>query len=148
MLVMPDLCVVSAHRAEARDREGSDDADLSEIINNMKTEYMKVFAGRVAQKIKQAESMGSKTTWTTQDHLDALATLITDAVGESEISTIRKMSVLDILKECYNVSAFTQMLAKEPTFKAAGHFQRGERATLDSTIAQLVAAQNTQGGAL
>ena len=96
---------------------------------------MKVFAGRVASKIKQAEAMGSKTTWTTRDHLDALASLLAEQQG--------KAAILDVLTECYNVSAFTQMLAKEPTFKAAGHFQRGERATLDSTIAQLVAAQNT-----
>lgn len=112
----------------------------------MKAEYQVMFAAAVAAKVKMADSIGSKTTWTTQDHLNALAQLIADKVG------CEAAPVLDILRECYNVSAFAQSLEKVPAFKAAGHFQRTGKGTptLDSLIAMLDSAKvpatgSTQG---
>lgn len=99
----------------------------------MKAEYLKVFAPVVHAKMSAADAIGSKTTWTTRDHLGALATLIE---GKD------KAAALDVLTECYNVSAFQQTLAK--AYKATGHFQRDGKATLSSTIAELQAAVGAQ----
>lgn len=100
----------------------------------MKAEYQVRFASAVAAKVKSAEAIGSKTSWTTRDHLTVLASLLTQ-VSEAQ--------ALDVLTECYNVSAFQQSLAKVPTFKAAGHFQRDGKGTpsLDSLIAMLDSAK-------
>lgn len=98
-----------------------------------------VFAASVAKKVKDAESIGSKTSWTTRDHLAVLANLLQNkSEGEA----------LDVLQECYNVSAFAQSLEKVPAFKEKGHFQRSGKGTpkLDELIASLnAAAEGKQG---
>lgn len=107
----------------------------------MKTEYMRVFAPRVAAKMKNAEAMGSKTTWTTRDHLDALACVVIDNLGITggpEQVAHWKGQVSDVLTECYNVSSFQQTLAK--AYKATGHFQREGTKGLSVHIAELQAA--------
>lgn len=100
----------------------------------MKAEYLKVFAPVVHAKMAAADAIGSKTTWTTKDHLTALARLIAQ---KSEAES------LDILTECYNVSAFQQTLAK--AYKSTGHFQRDGKANLSSIVAELTAAVAAQG---
>lgn len=81
--------------------------------NPMKTTYEKVFAAHVGNKLAKATELGIKASWTTANHLDALA----DCVGQHDSQLTR-----DIIGECYNVSAFQQMLAKK--FESKGHFQR------------------------
>lgn len=100
----------------------------------MKAEYQKMFALAVAAKVAAADAIGSKTTWTTRDHLAVLADLLTN---------VEKAVALDVLQECYNVSAFAQSLEKVPSFKAAGHFQRTGKGTpkLDELIAMLDSAK-------
>lgn len=92
----------------------------------MKTTYETVFASHVAAKITKAKELGIKASWSTANHLDALADCITQSVGEiAELgggTGETKERVRDCLGECYNVSAFQQMLAKK--FEALGHFQR------------------------
>lgn len=101
----------------------------------MKTEYQQVFSVAVVAKVKQAEAIGSKTTWTTRDHLAVLTELCANAQGD-------KAKIADVLTECYNVSAFAQTLEKVEAFKKAGHFQRSAKGTptLDSLLASLNAA--------
>lgn len=105
----------------------------------MKAEYQTVFVAAVAAKVKSAEALGSKTTWTTRDHLAVLAGLL---------ANVEQAKALDVLQECYNVSAFAQSLEKVPAFKAAGHFQRTGKGTptLDGLIASLQAATATTQG--
>lgn len=93
-----------------------------------------MFARAVAAKVQAADGIGSKTTWTTRDHLAVLAGLLTN---------VEESKALDVLQECYNVSAFAQSLEKVPAFKTAGHFQRTGKGTpkLDELIALLDSAK-------
>lgn len=96
----------------------------------MKTQYETVFAAHVAAALQKATELGIKATWSTAKHLDALA------------ETIEKNDdVRDVLKECYNVSAYQQLLAAK--FAKSGHFQReGKKSTaerLDSVLDKLAA---------
>lgn len=93
-----------------------------------------VFAAHVKLAVERAVAIGAKATWTTEKHLTALA----EAVKANPEGT------LETLKECYNVSAFQQLLAKK--FEKSGHFQRqaiksvAEQA--DDLISQLARAAN------
>lgn len=118
----------------------------------MKTQYEKVFAEHVSNAIQRATALGLKATWTTAKHLDALADTIVAAqsVLPDDDFTKDRETVRDVLGECYNVSAYQQLLAKK--FEKSGHFQRqkdkpvGEQ--LDSLLDQLVkqtAQAETQG---
>lgn len=101
----------------------------------MKTEYQQVFSVAVMAKVKAADAIGSKTSWTTQDHLGVLTDLCVTAGSD-------KAKVAEVLKDCYNVSAFAQTLEKVEAFKKSGHFQRSSKGTptLDSLLASLNAA--------
>ena len=98
----------------------------------MKTEYEKMFAQHVGAALERATAIGAKATWTTAKHLDALAATIDANVGQTR----------EVLGECYNVSAYQQVLAKK--FEKSGHFQRskdkpvGEQ--VDDLLAQLAAS--------
>ena len=104
----------------------------------MKAQYEAVFTAAVIAKVKAAQEMGIKATWRTQDHLQALASVI--EADESEINS-KKAAIFDILTECYNVSAFQQSLAKK--FAATGHFQRtadkSAKEKVDDMLAQFAA---------
>ena len=104
----------------------------------MKATYEAVFTAAVIAKVKSSQELGIKASWRTQDHLSALADVII-AMEQSESET--KACVLDVLSDCYNVSAFQQSLAKK--FAATGHFQRtAERSAkdkVDDMIAQFAA---------
>ena len=92
----------------------------------MKASYMAVFTAAVIAKVNAANGLGTKTTWSTKDHLDTLAKVI-----EANPTQVR-----DVLGECYNVSAFQQTLAK--MFKSTGHFQRETvGATLNHEVSEL-----------
>jgi len=115
-------------------------AKLLGSLKVMKTQYEKVFAEHVSSAIQRATALGLKATWTTAKHLDALAATVDANPGQTR----------DVLGECYNVSAYQQLLAKK--FEKSGHFQRqkdkpvGEQ--LDSLLDQLVkqtAQAETQG---
>jgi hypothetical protein len=90
-------------------------AKLLDSMKVMKTTYEKVFAEHVAAKIAKAKDLGINASWTSANHLDALA----DCLGKHDAGLAR-----DILGECYNISAFQQMLAKK--FDKVGHFQRAK----------------------
>lgn len=102
----------------------------------MKAEYLKEFLPAVNAKVANAEAMGSKTTWTTRDHLATLAKVI---AGKDE------NAALDVLTECYNISAFQQTLAKVPSYKAKGHFQREGKQGLSDILATLEKNATAQG---
>jgi hypothetical protein len=87
---------------------------------------IRVFASVVKAKVEKADAMGTKTSWTTEDHLRALAETLaqTDVPsGEGQPSGI----FYEILADGYNISAFQQALEKIPQFAAKGHFQRTEK---------------------
>lgn len=90
----------------------------------MKTEYAKVFVGVAAGKVIKANGLGTKTTWTTEDHLRAMAKALavaTDPEHDEAYVTL----IQDVLADTYNVSAFAQYLAKK--FEGSGHFVRAEK---------------------
>lgn len=103
----------------------------------MKTAYEKVFVAHVASKLNKAKELGSKATWTTANHLEALAACICETAVDG---IAHREAVLDVLSECYNVSAYQQMLAKK--FEKLGHFQReGKKSTaaqVDDIFAELL----------
>lgn len=103
----------------------------------MKAQYEKVFAAHVAQAVEKAVGLGIKATWSTAKHLDALAAVLNE-IAESG------GDMRDALGECYNVSAFQQLLAKK--FEKSGHFQRTAQKTnaeqVDDLISQLAAKTN------
>ena len=83
----------------------------------------------VGVKLAKAQELGIKASWSTANHLDALAEVINAYPGE----------VREVLAQCYNVSAFQQMLAKK--FESKGHFQRATAKPIseqaDDVFAQL-----------
>lgn len=87
----------------------------------MKTKYELVFASHVGAKLTKAKELGIVPSWTTANHLDALAEVLLEAAQQSD-PELALVAVRDALGECYNVSAFQQMLAKK--FEKLGHFQR------------------------
>ena len=96
----------------------------------MKTQYEKVFVAHVGQAIERAKTLGVKATWSTEKHLDALA----------EVAKLPEVDVRDAIGECYNISAYQQMLAKK--FEKLGHFQREGRKSVaqqaDDVFAELL----------
>lgn len=89
----------------------------------MKTEYAKVFVTIAAGKVVKAKELGSHTTWTTEDHLKAMA----QCLAEADIPSGADPAAIyrDVLADTYNVSAFAQYLAKK--FEGTGHFVRAEK---------------------
>lgn len=102
----------------------------------MKAEYEKIMASAVATQLKKANDLGIKASWSTQHHLNAVADVLAEHGGTRE-------GALSVLTECYNVSAFQQMLAKK--FAPSGHFQREGKKTsaeaVDSFLAMVEAAK-------
>lgn len=78
----------------------------------MNVKYETVMVAAVGRKLAKATELGIKASWTSANHLDALAEVITAFPAE----------VREVLNECYNISAYQQKLAKK--FAAKGHFQR------------------------
>lgn len=112
----------------------------------MKAEYEKIMASAVAAQLKKAAELGIKASWSTQHHLNALATAIAAQIphdGKTDEESPYRAAILDVLTECYNVSAFQQMLAKK--FAPTGHFQREAKKTateaVDSFLALVEAAK-------
>ena len=97
----------------------------------MKIEYETVFVKHVAAKIAKASELGIKASWSTANHLDALAEAIDRNPGETR----------QVLQECYNVSAYQQTLAKK--FESKGHFQRetakSAKVQVDDLLSKLLA---------
>jgi hypothetical protein len=88
-----------------------------------------VFAKAVAAKIEKSKALGSKATWSTEDHLKALAECVTEDGG---------VDTLAVLQDAYNISGYQQVLAR--TFAKTGHFQRdarGVKETSESLIEKL-----------
>lgn len=112
----------------------------------MKTQYEKVFVAHVGNAIEKAKALGAKATWTTEKHLDALAATVAVTLDAMILATAPEdrikweATIRDVLGECYNVSAYQQMLAKK--FEKLGHFQReGKKSTaaqVDDIFAELL----------
>lgn len=96
----------------------------------MKNAYERVFVAHVGQAIERAKTLGVKATWSTEKHLDALA----------DTCKLEGVDIRDVLGECYNISAYQQMLAKK--FEKLGHFQREGRKSVaqqaDDVFAELL----------
>lgn len=114
----------------------------------MKTTYEQVFVAAVAAKIAKSKELGISASWSTANHLDALAACISKHVDDVPQGTDMTPLVRDILGECYNVSAFQQMLAKKFEKLPGGHFQRETKKSIaeqaDDVFAAL-ARETTQG---
>jgi hypothetical protein len=98
-----------------------------------------VFAKHVQAKLEKSNGLGSKATWSTKDHLAAMAECVEQDGG---------VNTLAVLEDTYNISGFQQHLAK--AFEKSGHFQRDARTrkeSLDSVFAQLAAAAEAKAGA-
>lgn len=108
----------------------------------MKTEYAKVFAASAAQKIVKANALGSKTTWTTEDHLRAMAQCLADAEPMDTMTVPEQF--YGIIQDTYNVSAFSQWLEKK--FAGTGHFVR--RDGKKTTVSELDAMMDAQLAAM
>lgn len=107
----------------------------------MKATYEAVFTASVIAKVKSAQELGIKASWRTQDHMLALAQAIEGKLaGDADLAK-PTADIVDVLTECYNVSAFQQSLAKK--FAATGHFQRtaekGAKEKVDDLLAQFAA---------
>lgn len=106
--------------------------------NPMKTENGKAFVLAAAAKINKANALGTKTTWTTEDHLRALAKTLADAEPQDDLAA----QFYDILADVYNMSAFQQWLEKK--FAGSGHFVRRDmksRTTTSSELENMLDAQ-------
>lgn len=95
----------------------------------MKAAHEAVFAQHLKAKLEKSNALGTKASWSTEDHLKAVADCLAPAQPED---------FYEILKDVYNISGFQQRIAK--TFAASGHFQREGKAraqTAEDLIAQL-----------
>lgn len=91
----------------------------------MKTQNEKVFASHVGAKLAKAQGLGISASWTTANHLDALTETILTAISQPGVDGSQHSDIVrDVLQDCYNVSAFQQMLAKKFEKVPGGHFQR------------------------
>jgi len=109
----------------------------------MKTQYETVFTAHVTARVQKAVALGLMASWSTANHLDALAEACSKAAGSVAPDLDAKQAAIrECLGECYNVSAFQQTLAKK--FEKTGHFQRqavkGTAERLDDTLALLAAS--------
>lgn len=97
----------------------------------MDAKYIKPFVARVASKVKNADALGTKTTWTTEDHLRSVA----EVLAEIDIpdGTNPADAFHAVLSDTYNVSAFAQYLEKK--FAGTGHFVRRDGKKVPSTDA-------------
>jgi hypothetical protein len=105
----------------------------------MKTEYARVFAASVVAKVAKANEIGSKTTWSTEDHLRAMATCLAEAEPVDNVTVAEQF--YGIIDDTYNVSAFAQWLEKK--FAGTGHYVRrdGKKAQTVSELDAMVDAQ-------
>ena len=95
-------------------------------LKYMKATYEATFASHVKTALERAVAIGAKATWTTAKHLDALSAAIDANPGATR----------DVLGECYNVSAYQQVLAKK--FEKTGHFQRSATKTASENVDDLL----------
>lgn len=108
----------------------------------MKAENAKVFTAAAAVKVVKANALGSKTTWTTEDHLRALARCLADAEPSDGMSVEEQF--YGIVSDCYNVSGFSQWLEKK--FAGTGHYMRRDGKA--KTVSELDAQMDAQLAAL
>jgi hypothetical protein len=104
----------------------------------MKTEYAKVFAALAVEKVNRANAMGTKTTWTTEDHNRALAKCLAEADIPADVKP--EAVFYEVIADVSNPSAFGQFLEKK--FAGTGHFVRkdGKAKTVSALESELDAA--------
>ena len=94
----------------------------------MNNQNAKIFTEAVKAKVEKSNSLGTKSSWSTEDHLKAMAQAVEQDGG---------VSTLAVLTDTYNISGFQQKLAK--AFEPTGHFQREKQKKIssDDLISQL-----------
>lgn len=92
----------------------------------MQNKYEAIMVAAVGRKLAKATELGIKASWTSSNHLDALAEVIEAHPGEAR----------SVLGECYNISAFQQRLAKK--FAEKGHFQRADAKSTTEQVDDLL----------
>lgn len=91
-----------------------------------------VFAEAVKAKIARSDELGILTTWTTKDHLSAVAKAIA-VITDPEHDEAYVEQIREVVEEAYNISAFQQTLEK--AYAAQGRFQReGKKAKTPSEL--------------
>jgi hypothetical protein len=97
----------------------------------------KVFAAAVAAKVKKANELGLKTTWSQEDHHRAMAQVLAEADVPPGVDP--KQLYFELIQDCYNTSAFGHFLEKK--FAGTGHFVRrdGKAKTVSAFEAELAA---------
>lgn len=89
---------------------------------------VKAFSAAAAAKVNKSNTIGSKASWSTYDHLEVLSTTL--KANPEQITVL--------LADAYNISAWQQTLAK--LFEKSGHFQReASKRTMASELDELVA---------
>ena len=79
------------------------------------------FQVAINAKVAKANELGTKTTWSTEDHLAALAKAIAQAT-DPEHDEAYVAIIQNVLTDGYNISALQQGLEK--AYEKSGHFQR------------------------
>lgn len=94
----------------------------------MNNQNAKIFTEAVKAKVEKSNSLGTKSSWSTEDHLKAMAQAVEQDGG---------VNTLAVLADTYNISGFQQKLAK--AFESTGHFQRRREKNIssDDLISQL-----------
>lgn len=100
----------------------------------MKTENGKAFIRAAGEKIIRADAMGTKTTWTTDDHLKALAKTLADVEPKDGVRV--EAQFLEILEDTYNISGFSQWLERKFAAKT-GHYVRRDQKGKTQTPSEL-----------
>jgi hypothetical protein len=99
-----------------------------------------MFAEAVKARVEKSTALGTKATWSMEDHLNVATKVVMKAVGiDPEDKEVYDM-LRGVVQATYNHSAFAQRLEK--AFEKTGHFQRDRKApkTVDDAIAQLAAS--------
>jgi hypothetical protein len=100
----------------------------------MNASNSKIFGEAAVAKMMKANAVGTKTTWTTEDHLRCVA----ECCEQADIPPDRKPADVfyEIISDCYNVSAFAKWL--EGKYGKTGHYIRSEKR--GQTVSELDAA--------
>lgn len=96
-----------------------------------------LFASAAVGKVKAADGLGAKTTWSMDDHVKVAAAAIAKAV---EMGAKSPEEFTAVVKATYNHSAMAQKLEK--LFAGTGHFVRSDKPkNVEDLMAQLVREQ-------
>lgn len=98
-----------------------------------------MFAEAVKARVEKSVALGTKATWSMEDHLNVATRIIMKEVGIDPQDAEVFGSLREVVQATYNHSAFAQRLEK--AFEKTGHFQREGRKprSVDDALAALAA---------